>query len=935
MRFEHVDFAYAADAEQLVLADFDLHITPGETVALVGRTGAGKSTVARLLTRFYDVKHGSIQIDGHDVRDVTLASLRANVGVVLDEPFLFSASVRDNIAYGKPSADLDEIVAAAKAAGAHEFITHLADGYDTVVGERGYTLSGGQRQRIAIARTLLVNPPIMVLDDATSAIDVQVEQRIHAGLRVQMEGRTTLIIAHRLSTISLADRVVLLDQHKIVADGTHAELLETTPLYAEVLAQAGEFEREADAEEAEQEAGAGRRRGTGRARRPAAAGPARLGARRRPVMMFGGGGGGGFGGPGGAQASAASGLPFAGIPHELQDGVDKLLATEPEYAEPDIVFSQNSSERELKRLSLWRLLTKYPGMLALAGFLVVVIAVASQVGPTLTEYAINNGMAKARHFNFAVVVGAAIAYLVFVVITALAQRFQVQVTGRLAAWVMNDLRVKVFAHLQRLSLGFFTEEKAGVVMSRMTSDIENLQQLLQDGLSQLAIQGLTMVVITVILFTTNVRLAFITVVLILPALVAASVWFKRASERGYDRVRDGIANVLADLSESLHGVRIVTAHNRQRQNVIHHRNVVGDYRDANNYTARINAIYGPGTQLLGVLGQAVLLAIGGSMVVDHTLSLGALVAFFLYLNRFFQPIQLLVQQYNTYQQGQASVNKLRALVDTEPEVTEAPDAVDLPPIEGEITFDHLSFGYDPDRLVIEDVDLTVAPGETVAFVGPTGAGKSTLAKLVTRFYDPTVGRVLIDGYDLRDVTMHSLRSQLGVVPQEPFLFAGTIGDNIAFARPDATDAEIHEAVDRVGLTDVVERMPNGLDTVVHERGQTLSSGERQLLALARAFLAHPRVLVLDEATSNLDLQSETKIEAALDVLLENRTAILIAHRLSTAMRADRIVVVDLGRIVEVGTHDELVAAGGRYAEMYATWVRQSELDEHAPAEAGV
>jgi ATP-binding cassette subfamily B protein len=653
-------------------------------------------------------------------------------------------------------------------------------------------------------------------------------------------------------------------------------------------------------------------------------------------MMFGGGGGGGFGGPGGAQASAASGLPFAGIPHELQAGVDKLLATEPEYAEPDIVFSQNSSETELKRLSLRRLLTKYPGMLAPAGVLVVVVAVASQVGPTLTEYAINHGLTGPPHghFDFAVVVGAAIAYLVFVVITALAQRFQVQVTGRLAAWVMNDLRVKVFAHLQRLSLGFFTEEKAGVVMSRMTSDIENLQQLLQDGLSQLAIQGLTMVVITAILFATNVRLAFITVVLILPALIGASVWFKRASERGYDRVRDGIANVLADLSESLHGVRIVTAHNRQRHNVIHHRNVVGDYRDANNYTARVNAIYGPGTQLLGVLGQAVLLAIGGSMVVDHTLSLGALVAFFLYLNRFFQPIQLLVQQYNTYQQGQASVNKLRDLVDTEPEVREAPDAVELPPIEGEIVFDHLSFGYLPDRLVIEDVDLRVAPGETVAFVGPTGAGKSTLAKLVTRFYDPTVGRVLIDGHDLRDVTMHSLRSQLGVVPQEPFLFAGTIGDNIAFARPDATDEEIHEAVDKVGLTDVVERMPNGLDTVVHERGQTLSSGERQLLALARAFLAHPRVLVLDEATSNLDLQSETKIENALDALLENRTAILIAHRLSTAMRADRIVVVDLGRIIEVGTHDELVAAGGRYAEMYATWVRQSELDEHAPVEAG-
>jgi ATP-binding cassette subfamily B protein len=637
---------------------------------------------------------------------------------------------------------------------------------------------------------------------------------------------------------------------------------------------------------------------------------------------------GGFGGaPGGFGRPAAPGLPFAGIPTELQSGVDRLLASEPEYAEPDIVFRQNGSEAELKRLTLWRLLTKYPMMLVMAGLLVVVISVASQTGPKLTEIAINDGMSLG-HLHFGLVAVMAGLYLVFIVITSLAQRSQVKVTGRLAAWVMNDLRVKVFAHLQRLSLGFFTEEKAGVVMSRMTSDIENLQQLLQDGLSQLAIQALTMVVIAVVLFTTDVRLAAITILLIVPALVVASLWFKRASERGYDRVRDGIANVLADLSESLHGVRIVTAHNRQRQNVIHHRNVVGEYRDANNYTAHVNAVYGPGTQLLGVIGQAVLLAIGGTMVLDHSLSIGALVAFFLYLNRFFQPIQLLVQQYNTYQQGQASVNKLRDLIDTEPEVKEAADAIELPPIDGAIRFDHLSFGYLPGRLVIEDVDLTVAPGETVAFVGPTGAGKSTLAKLVTRFYDPTEGRVLIDGYDLRDVTMHSLRSQLGVVPQEPFLFAGTIGDNIAFARPDASDAEIHEAINTVGLTEVVERMPDGLDTVVHERGQTLSSGERQLIALARAFLAHPRVLVLDEATSNLDLQSETKIESALDALLENRTAILIAHRLSTAMRADRIAVVDDGRIIEVGSHAELVAAHGRYAEMYDTWIRQSDGTTH-------
>jgi ATP-binding cassette, subfamily B, bacterial len=392
-------------------------------------------------------------------------------------------------------------------------------------------------------------------------------------------------------------------------------------------------------------------------------------------------------------------------------------------------------------------------------------------------------------------------------------------------------------------------------------------------------------------------------------------------------VRDGIANVLADLSESLHGVRIVTAHNRQRHNVLNHRNVVGEYRDANLYTAQINAIYGPATQMLGYLGQAVILTVGGTMALHHTLvsggtqaQIGALTAYFLYVNRFFAPITLLVQQYNTYQQGQSSVTKLNTLLTQAPSVNEDPDAIDIPPIDGDIRFEHVTFGYDPATPVLHDIDLTIDVGETVAFVGPTGAGKSTMAKLVTRFYDPTSGRVLIDGHDIAHVTLESLRSQLGVVPQEPFLFAGTVRENIAFARPEATDEEVWEAVRTVGLMEVIERLPEQLNTIVHERGQSLSSGERQLIALGRAFIAHPRVIVLDEATSNLDLLSESKIERALDVLLEGRTAILIAHRLTTAMKADRIVVVDEGGIIEKGSHDELIALGGRYAEMYETWI---------------
>ncbi len=639
-------------------------------------------------------------------------------------------------------------------------------------------------------------------------------------------------------------------------------------------------------------------------------------------MAFGGGWGGGVGvGPPGAPVA---GLPFGGIPSELQAGVDHLLADEPEHAEPDVVFSQNGSEDDGHQLTLWRLLVRYPRMLASASVVIVLMSVTLQAGPLLTQIVTDHGL-NPHHYHFSVVVWAALAYLASTVIGALAQRRQVEVTGRLAAGVMNDLRIKIFTHLQRLSLDYFTAEKAGVIMTRMTSDIENLQQLLQDGLAQFAIQGLTMVVITVVMLVLNVKLALITLFLVIPILTLMSLWFQHRSVVGYDKVRDGIANVMADLSESLHGVRIVTAHNRQRRNVVHHRNVVGEYRDANNYTAHINAVYGPGTQLVGILGQAALLAIGGVMVAQGSLTIGDLFAFFLYLNRFFAPIQLLVQQYNTYQQGQASVLKLRTLLETEPDVKEAPDASELPAIAGEIVFDNVAFGYDPAIPVVHDVSLRIAPGETVAFVGPTGAGKSTLAKLIVRFYDPTEGRVLIDGHDISTVTFSSLRRQLGVVPQETFLFAGTVRDNISFAHPDASDAEVEEAVRTVGLAELMERMPQGVDTVVHERGQSLSSGERQLIALARAFLAHPRVLVLDEATSNLDLQSETKIEAALDILLEARTAVLIAHRLSTAMKADRIVVVDEGRIIELGSHDELVAAGGRYAEMYATWSRQVDV----------
>ncbi len=623
-------------------------------------------------------------------------------------------------------------------------------------------------------------------------------------------------------------------------------------------------------------------------------------------------GGGGFGRGGGA-ASTSAGLPFAGIPPEMQRRVGEVMAEEPFWPDPDMPFSHRMIA---SGVSLGGMLRPHRRLLVVSLFLVVIEAISIQLGPLLSAIGIDQGI-QAGDWN--VVVAVAIAASLAVVLSALAGAFRVMLTGRIAARVTFELRVRVFAHLQRLSLDHFTTEKAGVTMTRMTSDIEALQQLLQDGLVQFVVQALTMIFVTTVLFAMNVQLAIITLFGIVPLLVGLSLWFRSASNRGYLRVRDGIAAVLSDVSESLQGVRVIAGFNRQRHNVLHHRNVVGEYRDRNDETARIVATFGASTEFVGILGQALLLLIGGLMVQSGELSVGALTAFILYLNSFFQPIQQLAMQYNVYQQGQAAIVKLNELLATHPTVEELADATPLPPLEGDIQFVGVSFGYDPEVPVLTGVDLHIRAGETVSFVGPTGAGKSTIAKLVTRFYDPTEGSVSIDGYDLRDATLQSLRRQLGVVPQEPYLFAGTVRDNIAFARPKAPDAEVLEAVRRVGLTELIAHLPQGLETPVHERGVSLSSGERQLIALARAFLAEPRVLVLDEATSNLDLKSEAQVEGGLVALLEGRTAIIIAHRLSTAMRADRVAVVDGGRIVEIGPHDALVAKGGRYAEMYEAW----------------
>ncbi|CAN5632301.1 ABC transporter ATP-binding protein [soil metagenome] len=929
LEFTDVRFGYTRSSP--VLCGLNLSVAPGETVAIVGGAGSGKSTIAMLVPRFYDVHGGSLKVGDIDVRDLRMTDLRSAIGMVFEDSFLFSDTIAANIAYGRPDASLDRIEAAARAAEADGFIRQLPDGYDTLVGERGLTLSGGQRQRIALARALLTDPRIVLLDDATSAVDPRVEAEILATLRHLIDGRTTLLIAHRRSTLALADRIAVLDSGVVVDIGTFDELMDRCRLFRLLLAGPGDDVEGIDAgelvnDEVRLEAlRAAVDPDTGITpelwQKPEAAsdGDGEDAVRIRLAL---------------AQANAAGpGRPAGGMFGTAAPATPELLAQvaalPPATDQPQIPDA--SAEAADPGFTLGRLIAPLRGVFVLGIVLIGADALLQLVMPSLIRTGIDKGVGNKDSHVLLMVSAVALGILVVDWLVSIAGQ---RVAGRTGERLLYTLRVKTFSHLQRLGLDFYERELGGRIMTRMTTDVDALSNFLQTGLATAVISALTLVGVLIALVILDAELSLVLVAM-LPILIGATWAFRKLAVPAYVEARERVSTVNAQLQENVAGVRVAQAFSREGHNTDKFLDAASDYRRSRMRAQTYIAAYFPFVQLLADIAGALVLAFGAHRLGQSTLTAGALIAFFLYLDAFFAPVQQLSQVFDGYQQAAVGLSRLQDLLRTPTSTPLAEHPLPVPELAGEIRLDHVSFAYaGADRPALRDVSLTVPAGQSVALVGQTGAGKSTVVKLIARFYDPTDGAVLADGQDLRSVDLADYRHRLGFVPQESYLSPGTIRDAIAYGCTAATDADVERAARAVGAHAMIATLGGGYLHQVGERGRNLSAGQRQLIALARAELVDPDILLLDEATAALDLASEAVVTEATERLSRHRTTVTVAHRLTTAARSDRILVMSEGRIVEDGSHDSLLAQGGVYAALWDSYVLGSIGDPAADPGSG-
>ncbi|WP_330252986.1 ABC transporter ATP-binding protein/permease [Nocardia sp. NBC_00565] len=913
IEFQGVRFGF--EDQPPVLDGLDLVVKPGETMAIAGAAGSGKSILVQLLPRLFDPDAGRILLDGNDIRD--LPQLRGQVAMVFEDTSLMADTVRANVSYGRPDADDDQVWHALHLAAADEFVAALPDGLDTLIGERGQRLSGGQRQRLALARALITDAPILVLDDATSAIDAQVEEQIFARIAAEVRRRTTIVVAHRISTLALADRVAVLDGGRIAELGSLHELQSSGELFrtlftppdpasiaadldtaAESVPTAGLWvDTETDGDETralEQMAKAFSQR--------AASSPGAVGGQLGGGMM--------------------SSAPPSGDVRAL---IDKLP---PVTGEPDV--PEHFSRTPDTAFDLRGLLRPF-ALPLLAGLgLVALDALAQIVIPFLVRYGIDHGVLTGA--RDVLLIAAGLALLVVVVDWAITVA-QVRVTGRAGERLLYGLRVKVFAQLQRLGLQFYERELAGRIMTRMITDVDGLSTFLQTGLAVALTSTLTIAGVIVALVVIDPGLALV-VLPLMPVLVVATIAFRRASVPAYNLAREQVSAANAYLQENVDTIAVTQAYRREAVNQREFDRRSWGYRDARLRSQTLMAVFFPFIEIMSVLATAAVLAVGVHQVRESALTAGTLIAFLLYIDLLFAPIQQLSQVFDSYQQAVVGVQRLAVLM-REPVTT--PDADQAQPVRrlaGEIEFRGVGFAYDRDgKRVLSDIDLRIAPGQKVAVVGETGAGKSTLVKLLARLYDTTDGAVLVDGVDIRRYRLRDYRKRLGVVPQEPFLFGDTVHAAIAYGKPAATPAEIEWAARAVGAHEMIAALEHGYRQPIGAHGASLSAGQRQLLALARAQLVEPDILILDEATASLDLATDARVRAAVDVLTAGRTTVVVAHRLATAADADLIVVVGEGRLLQTGRHDDLLTADGPYRRLWAAYVGE-EVSAAPPVRSG-